>query len=97
MTDNRVRFEIEVIGPAGSQRICAFICSPAIEDDQPDFWTCRVGWSGPLALERPGFGATALQALNLAIPLLEGLLQMRFPDAEFLMSGRPFFLKPSDQ
>ena len=96
MTHDRLEFMVEVNDHAGGHQICVYVSLPAVMDHQPGCWTCLAGWTGSMALERPAFGATALQAVSLAFPMLEELLQLGFPDAEFVMDGRPFLLRSTD-
>jgi hypothetical protein len=96
MTLGRLEFAVHVTGDFVDEQICVYLSSPAVLDDHPGCWTCLAGWTGRLALERPAFGATPLQAISVALPLLESLLHLRFANAEFFVDGRPFLLTSAE-
>ena len=73
--------------------LTVYIRSPVIEPDRPGCWTCRFGWTGDNPREFCSCGATSLQALHLAIPLLQIRLDNAFSDGRILQDGMPFLLR----
>lgn len=61
-----------------------------------NMWACVFGWENASFGERSVYGASALQALALAIPLLEISLRSEFPGARITMAGR-LFVTPEHQ
>jgi hypothetical protein len=59
-------------------------------------WTCTFRWQDASFGKRSAYGATPLQALALAIPLLEISLRSEFPGARIFMDGKPFISVESD-
>lgn len=90
MTANCLEFTVDVNDGMSTQRLNAYIRSPAVLSAYPNCWTCLVGWTGPMAQEKPVFGASTLQTLSLAVPTLETLLRVSFLGSEILMDGKPF-------
>lgn len=58
-------------------------------------WICKVRLESDVLWEQSIYGASSLQALELAAGIIPALIQSRFPGEGFTESGTPVIL-PSD-
>lgn len=81
-------------GRVGGPRLSAFISKPVLNSSM-NCWTCEVRLESDPPCVRNIYGASSLQALELAAGIMPSLIQSLFPGEAFTECGAPVLL-PSE-